>query len=33
MIARTQGGERDPNRLIEGAMEYMAELKLPLPPS
>ena len=32
MIARTQGGERDPNRLIEGAMEYMAELKLPLPP-
>ena len=33
MIARTQGGERDSNRLIEGAMEYIAELKLPLPPS
>ena len=28
-IARTQGGERDPNRLIEGAIEYMAELQLP----
>jgi hypothetical protein len=33
MVARTQEGERDPNRLIEGAMEYMAELKLPLSPS
>jgi hypothetical protein len=32
MIASTQGGERDANRLIEGAMEYMATLKLPLPP-
>ena len=29
MIARTQGGERDPNRLIEGAIEYVAELQLP----
>jgi hypothetical protein len=31
MIARTRGGERDLNRLIEDAMEYMAKLKLPLP--
>jgi hypothetical protein len=33
MIARTQAGESDLNRLVEGAMEYMAKLKLPLPKS
>jgi hypothetical protein len=32
MIARTRGGEMDINRLVEGAMEYMAKLKLPLRP-
>jgi hypothetical protein len=33
MIARTQGGERDPDRLFEGATKFMAELKLQLPRS
>jgi hypothetical protein len=33
MIARTRGGERDMDRLIEGAMEYMVKLKLLLPRS
>jgi hypothetical protein len=31
MIARTRAGERDLNRLIEDAMEYMAKVKPPPP--
>jgi len=30
IIAETQAGERNPKRLVEGAVEYMATLKLPL---
>jgi hypothetical protein len=29
LIDRTKGGEHDPERLVEGAIEYMAKLALP----